>query len=390
MKIFLEQNVWDAALERIEYLFDEFDQVVVSFSGGKDSTTILNLALMVAEKKGKLPLTVCFIDQEAEWNAVVEYVRRVMSDERVNPHWLQVPIRLFNATSMDSPWLHCWAEGDDWMRPKEPNSIHINQYGTERFGEMFPRYLKHHYPDKSIAFLGGVRAEESPNRRAGLTVGQTYKWITWGKVMNKSLNHFTFYPIYDWSYKDVWKAIHDNGWDYCSIYNEFYRYGIPPLKMRVSNLHHETAVDQLYYLHEMEGDTWNALTARLEGVNQTKHMSKKEMFAIKQLPFMFDSWRDYRDYLVEHLIQTDDRREIFRKKFAKLDTKFADMALPEERHKNEILSVLANDWHFTKIDNFLGRPETINYLKFKRGKEINWSRPERDLRYIPKHMRGAA
>ncbi len=35
MKIFLEQNVWDAALERIEYLFDEFDEVVVSFSGAK-------------------------------------------------------------------------------------------------------------------------------------------------------------------------------------------------------------------------------------------------------------------------------------------------------------------------------------------------------------------
>ena len=38
MKIYLKQNVWDAALERIEHIFDEFDDVVVSFSGGKDST----------------------------------------------------------------------------------------------------------------------------------------------------------------------------------------------------------------------------------------------------------------------------------------------------------------------------------------------------------------
>ena len=38
MKFYLDENVYDAAIERIEYLFDEFDEVIVSFSGGKDST----------------------------------------------------------------------------------------------------------------------------------------------------------------------------------------------------------------------------------------------------------------------------------------------------------------------------------------------------------------
>ena len=388
MKIYLEQNVFDAAIERLEYLYDEFDEVVVSFSGGKDSTTILNLALMVAEKKNKLPVTVMFIDQEAEWRAVIEYVRRVMADPRVNPHWLQIPIKLFNATSMDSPWLHCWSDNEKWMREKEQISIKKNVYGTDRFHSVFPKYLKHHYPEKSIALLGGVRAEESPNRRAGLTVGQTYKHITYGKVYDQKRNHYVFNFIYDWTYKDIWKAIHNNGWDYCKIYDEFYRYGIHPIKMRVSNLHHETAVDQLYYLHEMEGDTWNALTERLQGVNQTKHIAKKDMFAIKKLPFMFESWKEYRDYLVDNLIQTDERRALFHKKFAELDNKFIGMALAEVRHKNEILSILANDWHFTKIDNFLGRPDCINFLKFKRGVQINWARPECDLRFIPKHLRG--
>ena len=238
--------------------------------------------------------------------------------------------------------------------------------------------------------IGGVRAEESPNRRAGLTTGQTYKHITYGKQQDQKLGHYTFYPVYDWSYKDVWKAIHDNKWDYCTIYNEFYRHGISPMKMRVSNLHHETAVDQLFYLHEMEADTWNALTKRLGGINQAKHMTRKDMFAIKQLPWMFENWAEYRDYLVDHLIQTEERRDVFRKKFAWMDNKFSDMALADERYKSEVLCILANDWHFTKLDNFLGRPETINYLKLKRGKPVDWNRPERDLRYIPVHMRGAA
>jgi len=53
-------NVYDAAIKRFEYLFDNFDKVVVSFSGGKDSTVCLNLALEVAKKKNKLPLDVYF------------------------------------------------------------------------------------------------------------------------------------------------------------------------------------------------------------------------------------------------------------------------------------------------------------------------------------------
>ena len=387
MKIFLDEDVFESSIKRLEYLFDEFDEVVVSFSGGKDSTVILNLALQVAERKNKLPLTVMFIDQEAEWDAVVKYVRRVMNDERVNPHWLQVPIKLFNATSMSNPWLNCWQDGEEWMREKEPDSIKENVYKTDRFHGIFPKYLKHHYPDKSVALLGGVRAEESPNRRAGLTVGQTYKHITYGKKYDEKRNHYVFNFIYDWSYKDIWKAIHDNKWDYCKIYDEFYRYGIPPIKMRVSNLHHETAVDQLYYLHEMEADTWNKLNSRLKGINQTKHMSKKEMFATRELPFMFQTWKEYRNYLVDNLIQTEERKLLFHKKFAKLDNQFEGMAMSEVRHKNEILSILSNDWHFTKIDNFLGRPETINFLKLKRGQKINWDRPKNDLKFIPIQMR---
>lgn len=54
------KDVYQAALERIEYIYNNFDTVVVSFSGGKDSTAVLNVAYQVAEKLGKLPLNVIF------------------------------------------------------------------------------------------------------------------------------------------------------------------------------------------------------------------------------------------------------------------------------------------------------------------------------------------
>lgn len=38
-------NVYDAFLERIQFIFEEFDHIYVSFSGGKDSGLLLNMVL---------------------------------------------------------------------------------------------------------------------------------------------------------------------------------------------------------------------------------------------------------------------------------------------------------------------------------------------------------
>lgn len=51
MKYYRKQNVYEAGLERIRFIFDEFPEVIVSFSGGKDSTNVLNLALKVAKER---------------------------------------------------------------------------------------------------------------------------------------------------------------------------------------------------------------------------------------------------------------------------------------------------------------------------------------------------
>lgn len=255
MKLYLRQNVFESALDRIRWLFDEFENITVNFSGGKDSTVTLNLALKVAEEKGRLPLPVMFFDQEAEWQTVIDYVRTVMSDPRVDPRWLQIPFKISNATSTAEPWLYAWQPGARWMREKEPNSIHENVYGTDRFAEMFGAYMAHHYPNQKAVNLAGVRASESPARMNGLTAYETYKGRTWGKVRDAKVGHFDMYPLYDWSDSDIWKAIHSNGWPYCGIYDEMYRHGIPIHEMRVSNLHHETAVGVLFYLQEIEAET---------------------------------------------------------------------------------------------------------------------------------------
>ena len=48
-KIYLEKNVLEATYERLEFIFNEFDNVYFSFSGGKDSSVMTQLATKVAK-----------------------------------------------------------------------------------------------------------------------------------------------------------------------------------------------------------------------------------------------------------------------------------------------------------------------------------------------------
>jgi len=374
MKIYKTTNVFEEALERIRYLFDEFEEVWVSFSGGKDSTVIYNLAKMVAKEKGKLPLKVVFLDQEAEYQATIDLVKEVMYDKDVDPYWIQVPIKLFNATSTEQDWLMCWDENEKekWMREKDPISYKENIWGTDRFQDFFLRFMateSKNDGNKKICYLTGVRTEESPSRFIGLTTATTYKWITWGKKNPYNKNTFSFHPIYDWSYTDIWKAIHDNGWSYNKIYDYQYQHGVRTQDMRVSNLHHETAVHHLFFLQEVEPDTYQRLTQRVKGMDTAGKLGREDYF-IYELPFMFKDWKEYRDYLLEKLITNEEHREKMRKDFHRTETKYIPAVKAETIYKTHINIILTNDYHGTKLGNAENRWR-LNLRDYERERKRN-------------------
>ena len=72
---YLGINVYEAFQERMDFIFREFDNIYVSFSGGKDSGLLLNLVLDYMKAHGiRKKLGVFHQDFEAQYSVTTKYV----------------------------------------------------------------------------------------------------------------------------------------------------------------------------------------------------------------------------------------------------------------------------------------------------------------------------
>jgi len=348
VKIYYKDNVVQAALKRTKFIYEHFgNKTFVSFSGGKDSAVCLELAHMVAEEMGLLPVNVMWLDQEAEWDMTVEYAKYVFNLPWVKPYWIQAPFVLDCSLNGHEDGLHCW--NDNAIREKDPISIH-NIPGSEKlvFGEMLDKIVKTFFPDGCALY--GMRCEESPSRRKGLVgikkfVGPEV-WGADGQGNRRAA------VIYDWSVSDVWKFINERGLEYNKLYDLQYAYGVPVFNMRVSALIHETALKSLDYAQEFESEMWNKLAERIEGINTYKHCPEAWKCP-DTLPEMFKDWKEYRDFLLNKLIVEEKHYNIMRARFDSDDkrTAFLPKNTADEVYKTHVKVVLKDDYCLTAMKN---------------------------------------
>jgi len=292
------ENVLDATQKRISFLFDNYDNISLSFSGGKDSTVLFHLLNEEAKIRNR-KFFLYFQDQEAEYTATIDIVAWAMSQPNVMPLWYQVPVFLTNAASHQQLFLWAWGDGENWVREKHPIAIHSieNRYPKRfhKFNLWVGQNLRKLH-GRSISIIG-LRAEESPDRRFVL-FGEDSE-LFWLRRKNEP---HRAYPIIDWRYKDVWKYLIEGDFKYNKIYDKMYMMGHDIRTMRVSNLVHEKAFRCLADLQEMEPETYDKLEARLQGVHTAAIYAKENLiYSIKSLPENFKSWKEYKDFLLENI-----------------------------------------------------------------------------------------
>jgi predicted phosphoadenosine phosphosulfate sulfurtransferase len=67
------ENVLEAVIKRVSYLFDNYDNIQLAFSGGKDSTVLFHLVNAEAIKRNR-KFILYFQDQEAEYQGTIDFV----------------------------------------------------------------------------------------------------------------------------------------------------------------------------------------------------------------------------------------------------------------------------------------------------------------------------
>lgn len=269
-------NVYDAAIERIRWTFDNFAKVYVSFSGGKDSTVMLHLVADEAKRIGRR-FGLLFIDLEGQYRVTIEHVEKCydMYKEIIDPFWVSLPIHLRNAVSVyETHWV-CWDEEkkEAWIRnPPEIAITDINKFpffhkGME-FEEFVPEFGEWYSQGKTCACLVGIRADESLNRFR--TIASQSKIRIEGKQWTTKVteNTYNIYPIYDWKTEDLW-IYHAKNPDKPSnnLYDLMHKAGLTIHQMRICQPYGDDQRRGLWLFHLIEPETWARVVARVNGAN---------------------------------------------------------------------------------------------------------------------------
>tara|TARA_R110002050_G_scaffold91855_1_gene192654 strand:+ start:3248 stop:4447 length:1200 start_codon:yes stop_codon:yes gene_type:complete len=277
-KEYSDVNVYDKSLERIRYLFNSFDNIVVNFSAGKDSTAVLNLTLKIAEELNRA-ITVNFYDEEVIHPPTIEYAERVRADNKnITFNWWCLEFKHRNACSNSEPFWYCWdsTRKDKWVRPLPKNVITKHpKFKKEMSFQEFSTLL----PEKSdglTAILTGVRTQESFRRMKAMSTKKNDNYI----ARDGHVAHA--HPIYDWSSEDVWLAVVKFGWDYNRTYdvmnqtrmfNHF-------LAQRVCPPFGEEPLRGLWLYSECFPDMWHKMLDRVEGVATAWRYANGELYGI--------------------------------------------------------------------------------------------------------------
>lgn len=308
-------NVYNQTQERLRLLFAEFDNIYVSFSGGKDSGVLLNLCIdYIRQNNLNRKIGVFHLDYEAQYTFTTNYVNETLSanSDILEVYRCCVPFKVTTCTSMYDTYWRPWEKSkeDIWVSKLPEKCYTENDFDFYKanmwdyeFQEKFSKWYHELKGAKKTACLVGIRTQESLNRWRAIHSDRNnrkYNNIDWTKEMYKDV--YNAYPIFDWVTSDIWVANGKFNWTYNKLYDVYYQAGLTIDQMRVASPFISTAQDSLKLYRIIEPNTWGKLIGRVNGVNFTGLYGGTTAMGWREIKLPEGhTWKSYMEFLLSTL-----------------------------------------------------------------------------------------
>jgi predicted phosphoadenosine phosphosulfate sulfurtransferase len=271
----LGMTVFDAALQRYIELYEAGHRIVVSISGGKDSTVALEMAVLAATMTGRLPVEAVTRDEEVMFPGTYEYLDRVYRRDEISLTHLVARQPIINVFNRELPY---WWVFDPqlppsaWLREPPPYATEIKNLDIQSMttAERYPVDVE---AGQKLISVVGLRVQESKGRLFGVHSAGGHMVKPPGKKFSTAWGSR---PIYDWTDADVWHGIQANSWDYNTAYDVLHRAGLPRTRLRIGPPSmNPAAVEANRVAAAAWPSWWDAVCIRLPGMRTAVQFGKR-------------------------------------------------------------------------------------------------------------------
>lgn len=316
-----QKNVYELAQERLHIIFKEFDNICVSFSGGKDSGVLLNLCIDYIRRNNlKRKLCVYHMDYEIQYSMTIDYVDRILEANKdiLEVYRVCVPFKVTTCTSMYQNYWRPWdPEMEEiWVRQMPKGSMDVKSFPfytdamwDYEFQMHFAKWLHEKRDAVRSCFLIGIRTQESFNRWRSIHLARKYQMYhnyRWTSKIGNDI--FNAYPIFDWKTTDIWVANGKFGWDYNHLYDLYYKAGVNIERQRVASPFLCEAQESLRLYKVIDPTTWGKMVGRVNGVNFTGIYGGTHAMGWQtvRLPKGY-TWKEFMQFLLSTLPESTRR-----------------------------------------------------------------------------------
>lgn len=310
-------NVYQAAQYRLKTIFEHFDNVYVSFSGGKDSGVLLNLCIDYIRSHGlDRKIGVFHMDYEIQYNDTVKYVDEMLdsNSDILEVYRVCVPFKVATSASMFQQYWRPWEENKRgmWVRDMPEGCYTSSDFPffdskmwDYEFQNKFAVWLHERKKARRTCCLIGIRTQESFNRWRciyGNHSSNKFQGRHW--ILRWTDNHdiCNAYPIYDWRTTDIWTANGKFGWTYNHLYDLYYKAGVSIENQRVASPFITPAISSLHLYKAIDPDTWGKMIGRVNGANFAALYGKTSAAGWKSIHLPEGlNWETYMQFLLSTL-----------------------------------------------------------------------------------------